>query len=165
VATDAGAAAGLAWYATAVSAVILAIGLVVASSSTVQVSVGLLGSLLLLRHQERLLLAPVYGACLLLLGELAQRSLELRGQERVGVGVVRMRLAAVLVVAALGSCGAAMAAIAVTIAPTSRSVGFTAVGTVAVLTAFAAIVAVARRQHGENPGAEAAPIRPDDGGR
>ena len=108
---------------------------------------------LLLRHQDRLVLAPLYGARLLALGELGQRSLELRGLERVGSGVVRARLAAVLALAGLGACGAAVAAIAVTIAP-GRSVGLTALGTVAVLGSCATIVMLARRRHPQNRGDE-----------
>lgn len=148
MAPGAGAAAGPAWYGTAVSVVILTAGLVLGSSSAVQVSVAALAALLL-RHDEQLVLAPLYGGCLLLVGELAQRSLELRGVERIGPGVIGARLATVLVFAALGACGAAMAAIAVTIAP-ARSVGFTALGTLAILAAFAAIVLLARHHHQEN---------------
>lgn len=159
VATDAGAAADLAWYGTAVSVVILVIGLVAASSSTVQSSIALLGALLLLRHQDRLVLAPLYGACLLALGELGQRSLELRGLERVGSGVVRARLAAVLALAGLGACGAAVAAIAVTIAP-GRSVGLSALGTVAVLGSCATIVMLIRRRHPQNRGDVGLPDTP-----
>lgn len=146
VAADANTAVGLAWYGTAVSLVILTAALVVASPGTVQVSVALLAAMLLLRREDRLVLAPLYGASLLLLGELAQRSIELRGTKRIGSGVIGARLAAILVLAGLGACGTAVAAIAVTIAP-PRSVGFTAVGTIAVLAAFATIVVLARRQH------------------
>lgn len=130
---------------TGVAVGILAVGLVLASSATVQLSLALLGALLLLRHQDRLLLAPLYGACLLVAGELAQRSLELRGQQRIGSGVVGLRLTAVLLLAALGACAAALCAMAVTIAP-SRSVGFTAVGTLAVTAAFALVLLISRRR-------------------
>lgn len=144
VATDAGAATGLAWYGTAASALILTAGLAVASSSAVHMSVALLAALLLLRLQDRLGLAPLYGAGLLLVGELAQRSLELRGQARIGPGVIGGRLTAVAVLAALGACSGAVVSISATIAPT-RSVGLTAVGTIAVLATFATITIFARR--------------------
>ena len=144
VATDAGANVPLAWYGTAVSILILTLGLAADSIWAVQLSIALLGALLLLRHEDRLVLAPVYGAGVLLVGELAQRSLELRGQGRLGPGVIASRLAACLVLAGLGACGAAVAAIAVTIAP-ARTVAFTAVGTIAALVAFGAIVVLARR--------------------
>ena len=123
---------------------ILAIGLAAGSSSAVQASVALLGVVFLLNQQERLLLAPLYGACLLLVSELAQRSFELGRQDRIGPGVIGPRLAAILLAAALGACAAAVVAIAVTIAP-PRSVAFTAAGTVALLAGLAAIVALARR--------------------
>lgn len=150
MATDARAAADLAWSGTAISVVLLTAGLVMASPSAVQSAVAVLAVLLLLRHEDRLVMAPLYGACLLLVGELAQRSLELRWQARVGSGAISARVAAVLVLVALGACGGAVAAIAVTIAP-ARSVGFTAIGTVTVLAAFAAIVLLARRRGSENP--------------
>jgi hypothetical protein len=156
VALDAGTAAGAAWYATATAVLILTVGLVVASSVTVQWSVALLAAMLLLRHHDRLVLAPLYGACLLLVAELAQRSLELRGRELIGPGVIVSRLAAVVVLAAVGGCAAAVAAIAVTIAP-GRSVGFSAAGTLAAVGAFAAIVLLARRRHQQDPGEDEAP--------
>lgn len=149
VATDAHAGAGLAWFATGVAAVVLAVGLVVASSTTVQGSVAVLAALFLLRDGDRLLLAPLYGASLLLVGELAQISFELRGMERVGAGVLGSRLGAVLLLAAFGTGAAAVAALAVTVAP-ARSVGFTAAGTFATVAAFALIVALARRHAGTN---------------
>jgi hypothetical protein len=124
---------------------------VAASPPAVQSSVAVLAVLLLLRHEDRLVIAPLYGACLLLVAELAQRSLELRGLARVGPRVISARVAAVLALAALGACGGAAAAIAVTIAP-RRSVWLTAIGTVAILAAFAAIVLLARRHGRENPG-------------
>jgi len=150
VATDAGAGAGLAWVGTAVAMTILTTGVVVASSATVQSALALLAAVLLLRHHDRLLLAPLYGACVLLVGELAQRSLELRGSERLGPGVIGSRVGAVLLLAALGAGAGALAAIAVTIAP-ARSVGITAVGTAAVVGSFALIVAIARPHRRENP--------------
>lgn len=143
-ATDAHSAAGLAWVGTAVAVVVLAAALVVASSAGIAVSLAVLAALLLLRQQDRLVVAPLYGACLLLVGELAQRSLELRGQDHIGPGVIGSRLAAMVAVAALGACGGAAAVIAVTAAP-GRSVGFTALGTVALLAAVSAIVVLARR--------------------
>lgn len=148
VATDAGTAGVLAWDATAISIVILAVGLTVGSSTAVHASVALLGALLLVRQENRLVLAAVYGACLLLVAELAQRSFEMR-VERLGSGVIAARLTVILLLAALGACSGAVAAIAVTIAPV-RSLAFTAVGMVALLAAFAGIVLLARRHAPEN---------------
>ena len=144
-ATDAGSAAAFAWYGTVAAVALLSAALLLASASGVEVSLLLLAVLLLLRHDDRLLLAPVYGACLLIVGELAQRSIELRGQAWIGPRVIGSRLLTVLVVAALGACAGGLAAIAVTIAP-ARSVAFTAVGTVAILGAMTAIALLARRR-------------------
>jgi hypothetical protein len=156
VATDARGAAGVAWDGTAVAIVILIVGLLTASVVAVQSSIALLAALLVLRHQDRLLVAPLYGACLLVVGELAQRAFELRGQARIGPGAIWLRLGAVLLLAAVGACAAALAAIAVTIAP-SRSIGFTAAGAAAVLAAFALVVVIARQRSPENPGDDEVP--------
>lgn len=153
VAVDAGTSDALAWFGTAIAVIILALGLIATWSSAVPCSVGLLAVLLLLRQEDRLLLAPVYGACLLLAAELAQRSAELRRLALIGSGANGARVAAIVVLAALGACAAALAASAVTIAP-ARSVAFTAIGTVAVLATFAAIVLLARRRGPENPSDE-----------
>lgn len=123
----------------------LLVGILFAVPGAVQCSLALLGVLLLLRHQDRLLLAPLYGACLLVAGELAQLSLELRGRRRIGRGVLGLRLAGVLSLAALGACAAALGAIAVTIAP-GRSVAFTAVGALAVLAVVGVILLISRRR-------------------
>jgi hypothetical protein len=144
IATDTHAATSLVWYGTATSGLILVVGLVAESYAAVQVSIALLGALFLLRYQERLLLAPLYGACLLLLSELSQRSFELRRQDRIGPGVIGSRLAASLLATALGACAAVVVALAVTIAP-ARSVAFTAAGVLALLAGLAGIVALARR--------------------
>lgn len=107
----------------------------------------MLGAILLLRHDGSLVLAPVYGAGLLVAGELAHRCAELRGGQRLGAGVVWMRLVAILLLAAIGACGSAVAALGVTVAP-SRSIAISAIATVAVAAIFAAIVLLARRAVG-----------------
>jgi hypothetical protein len=145
VATDAGASAELALVGTAVSELSLALAFVAGWSGSVQSSVAVLALLFLLRHEDPIALAPIYGAGLLLVSELAQRAIELRGVQRIGPGVIGSRLGGVLVVAALGACGGAAVTIAVRLAP-ARSVGFTAVGTIAALAAFATIVMLARRR-------------------
>lgn len=142
-ASDARSAAALAWYGTAAAVAALAIALALGAPSGVQAALVPLAALLLLRHDERLLLAPLYGACLLLVGELGQRSIELRRQAWIGPGVIASRLLTVLVVTAVGGCAAALAAIAVTFAP-ARSVIFTAVGAIAVVAAVGLITWFAR---------------------
>jgi hypothetical protein len=129
---------------TGIAVVLIAAGLIAGWPSASQWSAALLGALLLARNQDRLLLAPLYGAGLLLVIELAQRSLEIRGHDRLGSGVTTSRLAAILVAAALGLCAAALAALAVTRAP-PHSVALTALATIAALSAFAAIALLAHR--------------------
>lgn len=152
VATDAGASAELALVGLAIAELILALALATGRSGAVQWSLALLALVLLLRREDRIALAPVYGAGLLLIGELAERVIELRGVQRIGPGVAGARLAAVVVVAALGACGGVVVTIAVRVAP-ARSVGFTAVGVAAVLAALAVISRLGRRF---GAGAEAA---------
>jgi hypothetical protein len=132
------------------SATILGVGLLARSSGAIQCSLVVIVALLLLRRDYRLLLAPLYGACLLMAGELAQRSIELRRQTRVERGVVGSRLMAVAVLAAVGGCAGALAAIAVTIAP-DRSTVLSAAATIAVLAALATIVLLARARRRETP--------------
>ena len=57
--------------------------------------VAVLGAMLLLRHSDRLLLAPLYGAGLLLVAELGVRSIELRGVSLVDARSIGTRLGVV----------------------------------------------------------------------
>ena len=150
VAADAGSDARLAWSGALLAAVLLAVALLAASPAGVQCSLALLAALLLVRTDDRLLLAPLYGACLLLVSELGQRSIDLRGLERIGRGLVGASIASIMVLAAVGCAAAAAAATAVTVAP-ARSVAFTALGTLAVLSAFMMIVLIARRAGNPSP--------------
>ncbi len=106
--------------------------------------VAVLGAMLLLRHSDRLLLAPLYGAGLLLVAELGARTIELRGVSLVGPRSIGTRLGAVVSVAAVGVCGAAVVAIAVTGAP-GRSLVLTAAGAIAVGAVCGALALAARR--------------------
>jgi len=144
VLADAGSAIQLAWLGVALAALSLAIGMLVGSPAVVHVSVAVLGALFLLRHDTRLLLAPVYGAGLLLMEDLAIQTVELREVGSVALGVIGARTAAVLAVATIGACAAAAAAFAVTAGP-GRSIGITALGAVAAVAAVAAVTWLARR--------------------
>ena len=108
--------------------------------------VAVLGAMLLLRHSDRLLLAPLYGAGLLLVAELGVRSIELRGG-RPGRpdGRSGLDLALSWRVAAVGVCAAACVAIAVTGAP-GRSLVLTAAGAIAVGAVCGALALAARRE-------------------
>jgi hypothetical protein len=145
VATDAGASSGLAWGATVLAAVLVACGIAARSSVPVHTGVAVLGLALLLRHDARLVLAPLYGAGLLLVAELGTRSIELAGVARVGPGVIGARLGATVALAAAGACAAAGVALAVTAAP-GRSVALTAVGAIAAVATCGAVARIARRR-------------------
>lgn len=138
----------------ALSELILVLAFVAGRSGAVPWSLALLAPVLLLRREDRLALAPVYGAVLLLIGELAERVIGLRRVRHVAPGVVGGRLAAVVVVAALGACGGVAVTVAVRVAPT-RSVGFTAVGAIAALAALAAISRLGRRSGAAAEGEDA----------
>ena len=145
MATDAGASSGLAWAATVLAAVLLVSGIATRSSVPVHVAVAVLGVTLLLRDDARLVLAPLYGAGLLLAAELGTRSIELAGVARVGTGVIGPRLGATVALAAVGACAAALVALAVTAAP-GRSLALTAVGAIAAMATCGAVARIARRR-------------------
>jgi hypothetical protein len=145
VATGPSSSARLAWYGTAASVALLLIGLVSASTPVAISSLPVLGALLLLRADNRLELAPIYGWCLLTVGELANRAIELRGPGLIAPQVIRSRLLACVAPGAIGACAATAVALAVTVAP-ARSAGLTVAGAIALVAACVAIVALARRR-------------------
>ncbi len=116
-------------------------------------AVALLGAIFLLRRDMRLLLAPPYGAGLLLIEDLAVQAIELREVARVTSEVIAARTGASLLAAAVGACAAGAAALSVRVAP-ARSVGLTAVGAFVAVAAFAAIVHLARRRYGSTAAGE-----------
>lgn len=117
------------------------------SPAAVHAAVVLLGTIFLLRQDARLLLAPVYGAGLLLVCELATQAIELSEVSRVAPEVIGARTGAALVAATIGACVSAVAALAETAAP-GRSVAVTALGAVTVVVAVAVIVWSAGRRYG-----------------
>ncbi|HYB31613.1 MAG TPA: hypothetical protein VEF89_33830 [Solirubrobacteraceae bacterium] len=150
VLTDAGGTSQVAWLGAGLAAVLLAAGMAVEAPAPVHLAVALLGVTFLVRHDTRLLLAPVYGAGLLLMDDLAIRTMELSGVSRIAPGVIGARVGATLAVAAAGACAAAVAALAVTGGP-ARSVALTALGALITVVAVGAIVRVARRRFRSSP--------------
>ena len=160
--TDAGAASQLAWLGAAIAALLLAAGIVAQSPAPVHAAVALLGLIFLVRHDSRLLLAPPYGAGLLLIDDLAIRTMELSGVGQIAPEVIFARVGATLAVAAVGACLSAAAALAVT-AALPRTVALTAVGALAAVAAFVAIVLPVRRRFGppaDEPGVAHEPPSP-----
>lgn len=144
---DASGASQLAWLGAAVALVSLAVGMALGSPAAVHVAVAALGGIFLLRHDTRLLLAPVYGAGLLLMEDLAIQTIDLRGVGVVTLEALGARTASALAIAAIGACASAAAALAVAAAP-RRSVGVTALGALAAVAAVAVIAWLARRRYG-----------------
>jgi len=153
VLTDAGGTGQVAWLGAGLAAVLLAAGVAVESPAPVHVAVAVLGVTFLARHDTRLLLAPVYGAGLLLMDDLAIRTMELSGVSRIAPGVISARVGATVAVAAAGACAAAVAALAVNGGP-ARSVILTALGALAAVAAVGAIVRLARRRYRWSPAAD-----------
>ena len=166
VIADAGSASQLAWLGAGLAALFLAVGVVGGSVTAVHTAIALLGTMFLLRHDTRLLLAPAYGAGLLLIDDLAAQTIELSGVSQIALAVIGTRTGAALAVAAIGACASAAAALALTAAP-GRSVTVTALGALAAVAAFAAIVRPARRRYGASddgePPGTAAPSAPSGG--
>jgi hypothetical protein len=123
---------------------LVAFGLALGTASPVLCSLALLAALSLLDGHGSLVLAPVYGAALLLVGELAQCSIDLRGVRWLATRWIVSRLAASLALVALGACAGALVAGVATIAA-ARSVALTAVGALATVTAVGTIALIARR--------------------
>jgi len=147
VIVDAGAASEAAWLGAGVATLLVLAGIVAQSPAPVHAAVAVLGVMFLLRHDSRLLVAPLYGAGLLLIDDLAIRTMELSGVNRIAVDAIAARLAATIAVAAIGACLSALAALAVT-AAVPRTVLLTAVGALVAVAAFVAIIVVARRRFG-----------------
>jgi hypothetical protein len=127
-----------------VSVLLVALAVAVGSAAPIPWSLALLALVFLLEGHDSLVLAPIYGAGLLLVGELAQGSVDLRGVSWLTPGWVAERLGTILALSALGAGAGALAAAAATIAA-ARSVALTAVGAVAAVVALGAIALLARR--------------------
>jgi hypothetical protein len=143
-AAGAGRSAGLVVTLAGTSVLLLVLALLTGWSPGVLAALALLVPVFLARHGDLLALAPLFGGGLLLVGELAHQSIELRGVAAVERGAVITRAANVLGIAALGATAGAAGAIAVRYAP-SHAIGVTAAGAVAVLGAVAVISWLARR--------------------
>lgn len=147
VIAEAGAASQLAWLGAGTAALLVATGMVAQSPAPVHAAVAVLGVMFLLRHDTRLLLAPLYGAGLLLMDDLAIRTMELSGVGEIAPDVIIARFGATMAVGAIGACLSALGALAVT-AAVPRSVVLTAVGALVAFAAFVAIVVLVRRRFG-----------------
>jgi hypothetical protein len=159
VGLDAGSASELAWLGAAAAAVLLVVGMAGGAPGLVHLAVALLGAIFLLRQNTRLLVAPLYGAGLLLIEDLAVQAVDLRAVGWIAAEAIGARTTATLLVAAVGACGAAAAAAAVTVAP-GRSVGLTALAAVVAVSAFAAIVRFARGRYSPSDLEESPPAAP-----
>lgn len=154
VAADAGSATGAAWSATVVAVVILSGGLLFARPAAVPGSLAVLTFVFLARSGDRLVMAVPYGAALVIVAELAHRSLELRTAQVIQRGAIARRLASTTLLVGMGACAAALVAMAATLAP-ARSVAITGAGAAAAGIAIAATAAIARRRRTGRPAREA----------
>jgi hypothetical protein len=129
-----------------VSVLLVALAVAVGSVTPIPWSLALLAVVFLLHRRDSLVLAPIYGAGLLLVGELAQGSIDLRGVGWLTPNWIASRLAAILALSALGAGAGAVVAAAATIGA-ARSVALTAAGAVAAVMALGTIALLARRGH------------------
>ena len=125
---------------------LIALAVAVGSAAPIPWALALLAVVFLLDGHDSLLLAPIYGAGLLLVSELAQGSIDLRGVGRLTPGWIAARLAAILALSALGAGAGAVVAAAATIGA-ARSVALTAAGAFAAVVALGTIALLARRGH------------------
>jgi hypothetical protein len=149
------ATTGLVAVAAGIALGLLAVSLASAWEPMLHMSLAVLGLILLARADGRLILAPLYGAGLLAVSEVARTCQELRRVQYVGPAVIAARLTTAAASAGLGGCAAALVAVSVTAAP-ARSVSLSVAATVAVGVAYAGIVTIARRGQPGQADAEAA---------
>lgn len=147
--------AGLVGVGAAVALVLLVVSLASGWDAALYASLGVLGLMPLAGADDRLILAPLYGAGLLAVTELARTVHELRRLGGVGPGVIAARLTIGAASAGLGGCAAALVAVGVTVGP-PRSVSLSVAATLAVGVAYGAIVAMARRTEPPDADSEAA---------
>jgi hypothetical protein len=141
---DARFASGLVGVGAGLAVVLLALSLASDLEAALHASLAVLALLLLARANERLILAPLYGAALLAVSELARTSRELRYLQWVDPAVIAARVATAVASASLGGCAAALVAVAAA-GGLARSVGLSVGAILAVGLAYAGIVAAARR--------------------
>lgn len=128
------------------SVLLVALAVAIGSAAPIPWSLALLAVVFLLHGHDSLVLAPIYGAGLLLVGEVAQASIDLRGVGCLTPGWIASRLAAILALSALGAGAGAVVAAAATIGA-ARSVALTAAGAIAAVMAVGTIALLARRGH------------------
>jgi hypothetical protein len=160
-ATDSGSSDRLAWTIAGLATTAVAVAAVAGSSAPAHVGVALLAAELLLRRDSTLLLAPIYGAGLVVVEELVWRSIELARLDAVGAGVNAARAVSVAILAAVGMAAAAVCALAATAAP-GRSIVSTAAGALAITAVFAAVTRHARCELGAVARAYRAPAAEAD---
>jgi hypothetical protein len=144
VVAGAGSAVGLVWYGAGIAVALATISLASGAKPPLHASLAVLGLLILARADDRLVLAPVYGASLLAVSELARICHELSGVDHVEPHALRARLLTVAVAAGLGACAASLVSVAVSSGP-RRSVVTSVAATVAVAAVYGGIVVLGGR--------------------
>jgi hypothetical protein len=131
--------------AAAASAVLLlALALGTARTLPIPLAVLVLGALYVVPDGDRAIGAAVYGACLLLMAELAYWSLEERVALRIEPAALGARLLAVLGVVVAGLLAASLVLVAAG-TDVTRSTGVIAVGAVALVACVALLTTLANR--------------------
>ncbi len=108
-----------------------------------------LGAIYAIPDGDRAIAVPIYGSALLLTAELAYWALDERIQQRVQGGVSRLRLLAILAVAAAAIPASGLVLIAAE-ADVSRSPAITAAGAAAIVACVALLTELARLRSAES---------------
>ena len=125
---------------------LLFLALLAGRAVPVTVVLVLLGAIYVVPDGDRAIPAPIYGAALLLVAELAFWSLDERAPGRVEPGTATPRLLATLAVAVTGAAAGALVLLAAE-SDVARSSAMTAAGVAAILASIAVLAALAR-SHG-----------------
>jgi hypothetical protein len=127
----------------ATATVLLSLALLAGRSWPVCVVVVLLGTIYVVPEGDRAIPAPIYGAALLLIAELAYWSLDERAPGRIEPGTATPRLLGILAVAATGVAAATLVLLA-SESEVARSPARTAAGVAAILACVAVLGTLAR---------------------
>jgi hypothetical protein len=157
IALDAEGAAVVAGAAAAV--LLLSLALSGGYSAPIPFVLTVLGAVYVTPPGDRAIPAPVYGAALLLLAELAYWSLDERVLQRMQAGVARRRLLAILAIAAAAVPAGALV-MAAAEADVERSPALTAAGAAAIVASLALLAALARGLRSDGLAVRKQPARP-----
>jgi hypothetical protein len=135
------------WAGVGVATFLVSLALATGRSAAIPFALLLLAATYAIPNGDRTVAAPIYGAGLLLIAELAYWSLDERVRQRMSPGIVKPRLLAILIVTLAAIPAGALVLLAAE-ADLPRSPGLTAAGALAVVTCIGLLAALARLRGG-----------------